>query len=70
MILPGLNPVIGSTEAEAQRMLTELNSRIDPEVGRRTLSQRFAGHDFSHLDLDAPLKPEDFPWASSRPPRA
>ena len=61
VILPGLNPVIGGTEEESQRMLTELNSRIDPEVGRRTLSQRFAGHDFSHLPLDEPLKPGDFP---------
>ena len=33
----------------------------DPEVGRRTLSQRFAGHDFSHLDLDTPLTTKDFP---------
>ncbi|MEK9660140.1 MAG: LLM class flavin-dependent oxidoreductase, partial [Alphaproteobacteria bacterium] len=61
VVLPGLNPVIGGTEEESQRLLIELNSRIDPEVGRRTLSQRFAGHDFSHLDLDAPLKVSDFP---------
>ena len=61
VILPGLNPVVGSTEAESNRLLLELNSRMDPEIGRRTLSQRFAGHDFSHLDLDEPLKPEDFP---------
>lgn len=61
VVLPGLNPVIGGTEAEAQRLLVELNSRIDPEIGRRTLSQRFAGHDFSHLPLDEPLSPADFP---------
>ncbi len=61
VILPGLNPVIGGTEEESQRLLIALNSRIDPEVGRRTLSQRFAGHDFSHLPLDEPLKPGDFP---------
>ena len=61
LILPGLNPVIGSTETEAKRLLLELNSRIDPEIGRRTLSQRFAGHDFSHLPLDEPLKLSDFP---------
>jgi len=61
VILPGLNPVIGSTEEESRRLLLELNSRTDPEIGRRTLSQRFAGHDFSHLDLDQPLKPSDFP---------
>jgi FMN-dependent oxidoreductase (nitrilotriacetate monooxygenase family) len=61
VILPGLNPVIGSTEDEARRLLLDLNARMDPEVGRRTLSQRFAGHDFSHLELDAPLTPADFP---------
>lgn len=61
VILPGLNPVIGSTEEEAKRLLLELNSRTDPEIGRRTLSQRFAGHDFSYLNLDQPLKPTDFP---------
>ena len=47
---------------EGKRLLLELNSRMDPEVGRRTLSQRFAGHDFSHLDLDTPLSPADFTW--------
>ena len=61
VVLPGLNPVIGGTEAEAKQNLLDLNSRMDPEVGRRTLSQRFAGHDFSHLDLDEPLKVSDFP---------
>ena len=33
----------------------------DPEVGRKRLSGRFGGHDFSHLPLDRPLTPEDFP---------
>lgn len=60
-ILPGLSAVIGSTEAEAQRMAQELNDLADPEVGRKRLSGRFGGHDFSHLPLDTPLKPEDFP---------
>lgn len=61
VILPGLNPVIGSTEAESKTLLLELNSRMDPEIGRRTLSKRFAGHDFSHLPLDEPLQKTDFP---------
>jgi alkanesulfonate monooxygenase SsuD/methylene tetrahydromethanopterin reductase-like flavin-dependent oxidoreductase (luciferase family) len=37
----------------------------DPEVGRKRLSGRFGGHDFSHLPLDRPLTPEDFPAPSS-----
>jgi FMN-dependent oxidoreductase (nitrilotriacetate monooxygenase family) len=61
LILPGLSPVIGATEAEAQRLARELNDLSDPEVGRKRLSGRFGGHDFSHLRLDEPLSPEDFP---------
>lgn len=61
LVLPGLSPVIGGTEAEAQRIARELNDLSDPEVGRKRLSGRFGGYDFSHLPLDKPLFPEDFP---------
>jgi FMN-dependent oxidoreductase (nitrilotriacetate monooxygenase family) len=61
LILPGLSPMIGSTEAEAQRLLRETNDLCDPEVGRKRLSGRFGGYDFSHLPLDRPLTPDDFP---------
>ncbi len=61
IILPGLSPMIAATEAEARRMSEELNDLADPEIGRKRLSGRFGGHDFSHLPLDKPLKPEDFP---------
>jgi FMN-dependent oxidoreductase (nitrilotriacetate monooxygenase family) len=61
LILPGLSPMIASTEAEAQRLARELNELSDPEVGRKRLSGRFGGHDLSHLPLDRPLAPEDFP---------
>jgi FMN-dependent oxidoreductase (nitrilotriacetate monooxygenase family) len=61
LILPGLSPLIASTEAEAQRLARELNDLTDPEVGRKRMSGRFGGHDFSHLPLDKPLSPEDFP---------
>ena len=61
VILPGFNPVIGSTEAEAERYEAGLNELSDPEVGRHRLSQRFGGHDFSHLRLDTPLSVDDFP---------
>src|SRR5436190_9743944 len=65
LILPGLSPMIASTEAEAKRMSREINDLSDPEVGRKRLSGRFGGHDFSHLPLDRPLVPEDFPPPSS-----
>ena len=61
VILPGLSPVIAATEAEAERLSRELNDLSDPEVGRSRLSGRFGGFDFSHLPLDRPLSPEDFP---------
>lgn len=61
LVLPGLCPVIGGTEAEAARLWRELSDLSDPEVGRKRLSGRFGGHDFSHLPLDTPLRPEDFP---------
>ena len=65
LILPGLSPIIASTAAEAQRLARELNELSDPEVGRKRLSGRFGGHDFSRLPLDRPLVPEDFPPPSS-----
>ncbi len=65
LILPGLSPMIASTEAEAQRLSRELNELSDPEVGRKRLSGRFGGYDFSHLPLDKPLSVEDFPPPSS-----
>jgi len=61
LVLPGFSPIIGSTEAEAKRFSDELNELSDPEVGRNRMSLRFGGHDFSHLPLDKPLSPEDFP---------
>jgi FMN-dependent oxidoreductase (nitrilotriacetate monooxygenase family) len=61
LILPGLSPMIAGTEKEAQRLAREVNDLTDPEVGRKRLSGRFDGHDFSHLPLDRPLSSEDFP---------
>ncbi len=61
LILPGISPMIAASEAEAKRMERELNELVDPEVGRKRLSDRFDGHDFSHLQLDGPVCVEDFP---------
>jgi len=65
LILPGLSPMIASTEAEAKRLAREVNELSDPDVGRKRLSGRFGGHDFSHLPLDRTLTPEDFPPPAS-----
>ena len=61
LILPGISPMIASTEAEAQRMTREINELTDVEVGRKRLSNRFGGYDFSHLPLDRLLTAADFP---------
>lgn len=65
LILPGLSPLIAASEAEAQRLSEELGELANPEVGRKRLSGRFGGYDFSHLPLDKPLEPEDFPDPST-----
>jgi alkanesulfonate monooxygenase SsuD/methylene tetrahydromethanopterin reductase-like flavin-dependent oxidoreductase (luciferase family) len=65
LILPGLSPMIAPTEAEAKRMLREINDMSNPEVGRMRLSGRFGGYDFSKLSLDRPLTPDDFPPSAS-----
>lgn len=61
LILPGLSAMIAATEAEAKRLARELDELTDIDVGRKRLSDHFGGHDFSHLPLDSPLRPEDFP---------
>ena len=65
LILPGLSPMIAGTETEAQRLVREVNELTDPEVGRKRLSGRFGGYDFSHLPLDHPLSAADFPDPAS-----
>lgn len=61
LILPGFSPLIAASEAEAERLWLELGELAHVEVGRKRLSQRFGGYDFSHLPLDRPLRPDDFP---------
>ena len=65
LILPGLSPVIASTDAEAQQFRDELNNLADPQEGLISLSARFGGTDFSHLPLDTALSPDDFPDPST-----
>ena len=65
IILPGFSPIIASTEAEAKQVAQELNELADVEVGRKRLTGRFGGHDFSHLPLDRPLTLGDFPDPAS-----
>ncbi|HEY8533664.1 MAG TPA: LLM class flavin-dependent oxidoreductase [Micromonospora sp.] len=58
-ILPGLVPIIGSTEAEARALEEELERLIVPEYALRQLAARLQ-IDPSKLDLDKEL-PDDLP---------
>jgi N-acetyl-S-(2-succino)cysteine monooxygenase len=54
-VLPGLNPVVGRTEAEAQEKHAFLQSLIHPAVGLELLSNALGGFDLAGYDLDGPL---------------
>jgi N-acetyl-S-(2-succino)cysteine monooxygenase len=55
-ILPGIVPVIGSTEAEAKALERALEEAIVPAYGLKQLSA-FFGIDVTGVDLDGPLPP-------------
>ena len=55
-ILPGIFPVVGRTEEEAQAKYRELQELIDPRVGVNLLSA-LIGADLSGHDIDGPLPP-------------
>ena len=53
-ILPGINPVLGRTEAEAHATIATLASLADPVAALKVLSDRL-GHDLSAYPLDGPV---------------
>ncbi|MBV9812848.1 MAG: NtaA/DmoA family FMN-dependent monooxygenase, partial [Acetobacteraceae bacterium] len=53
-ILPGICPVIGTSEADARARIAELAARADPQAALKVLSDRL-GQDLSHYDLDGPV---------------
>ena len=53
-LLPGVMPIIGRTEAEANAQLDRLQSWISPTNALRLVSQRI-GHDISGYPLDGPV---------------
>ena len=54
-IMPGLNPVVGRTQAEADEKYAYLTSLIHPDVGLEVLSNAVGGFDLAPYDLDGPL---------------
>ena len=63
LVLPGISPILGSTEAEAEQLAAELRELSLSSVGLSHLSARFGGADLSHLPLDERLSVEDLPRA-------
>ncbi|MBY3328828.1 LLM class flavin-dependent oxidoreductase [Rhizobium laguerreae] len=58
-ILPGIFPVVGRSETEAQEKFEALQELIQPQVGLNLLSQ-LSGVDLSAYPLDGPI-PSDLP---------
>lgn len=54
LILPGISPVIGRTEEEAQAKWADLQKLIHPSVGLNTISHFWPDDDLTKWDLDAP----------------
>jgi FMN-dependent oxidoreductase (nitrilotriacetate monooxygenase family) len=54
-VLPGIGPVIGRTEAEAEAKYQELAALGSLETGLGLLARSFNDHDFSAYDLDGPF---------------
>ncbi|SMO86792.1 LLM class flavin-dependent oxidoreductase [Paracoccus laeviglucosivorans] len=54
-IMPGVFPVVGQTEAEAQEKFATLQDLITPEVGREYLSLHLGGIDLSGLSDHDPV---------------
>lgn len=55
VILPGIMPVVGRTQQEAEQKLAQLQDLIDPVLGLRLLSDHLGDLDLSSYPLDGPL---------------
>lgn len=54
LVLPGISPVIGRTDGEAQAKWAELQRLIHPSVGLGTLAAFWPAEDLQKFNLDAP----------------
>jgi len=69
LVMPGLFPILGGTEAEAQRRKRELDERLDHDFLREELARHLA-LDPSDLPLDARLPYDKIAEAAPRVPIA
>jgi alkanesulfonate monooxygenase SsuD/methylene tetrahydromethanopterin reductase-like flavin-dependent oxidoreductase (luciferase family) len=54
-VFPGISPIIGSTEAEAERKFREIRDLVSVHEALLYLGRFFDHHDFTQYDLDAPF---------------
>lgn len=54
-VLPGISPIIGSTEEEAQRKYAEIRDLVNIKEALAYLGRFFDHHDFAQYDVDAPF---------------
>lgn len=55
LVFPGIGPIIGSTEEEAERKYQEVSALVSAENALIYMGRFFEHHDFSQYDLDAPF---------------
>ena len=55
LVMPGVFPVVGSSESEAKEKFEQLQSLIDPVLGLSLISGLTGGVDLSGYDLDGPI---------------
>jgi FMN-dependent oxidoreductase (nitrilotriacetate monooxygenase family) len=61
LVMPGLSPVVGRTQKEADEKQDYLQSLVHPIVAREVLSMLLNGVDLSSYPLDGPLPELKFP---------
>ncbi|MDC9826251.1 LLM class flavin-dependent oxidoreductase [Devosia sp. ZB163] len=54
-VFPGVSPIVGSTEAEAERKYQEIRDLVSVTEALRYIGRFFDHHDFTQYDLDAPF---------------
>ncbi|CAM4469724.1 LLM class flavin-dependent oxidoreductase [Paenibacillus phoenicis] len=55
LIFPGIGPIIGRTEEEAERKYREIAELVTPDKALEYLGRYFEHHDFSRYPLDEPF---------------
>jgi N-acetyl-S-(2-succino)cysteine monooxygenase len=61
LIMPGVAPVVGSTDKEARRIWEQSHDGYDFDKGRTALSTQFNGIEFTDYDLDDPIPVDKLP---------